>query len=201
MLIDRLNFSKLNGVVPAVVQDAETRQVLMVGFMNREAVQNTLDQKKVTFWSRTKGRLWQKGETSGNTLQLVSATADCDGDALLFQTHPLGPTCHTGTYTCFGEEKRVESRSTFDQLERTIRQRKKDMPRHSYTASLFARGTQSIAQKVGEEAVEVVVASLQQDHTALKHEAADLLYHLLVLLTDRGVSLGEVLETLKSRMK
>ena len=197
-MIDQLNFSKLNGLLPAIVQDAETRQVLMVGFMNREAVQETLNKSTVIFWSRTKQRLWQKGETSGNTLQLISAAADCDGDALLIQAKPAGPTCHTGTYTCFGEEKRED---TLTALERTIQQRKRDMPNDSYTATLFARGTPFISQKVGEEAVEVLVASLQQDQSALKQEAADLLYHLLVLFVDRGISLADVTAILRERMK
>jgi phosphoribosyl-ATP pyrophosphohydrolase/phosphoribosyl-AMP cyclohydrolase len=197
-MIDQLNFSKLNGLLPAIVQDAETRQVLMVGFMNREAVQETLNKNTVIFWSRTKQRLWQKGETSGNTLQLISAAADCDGDALLIQAKPAGPTCHTGTYTCFGEEKRED---TLAALERTIQQRKRDMPNDSYTATLFARGTPFISQKVGEEAVEVLVASLQQDQSALKQEAADLLYHLLVLFVDRGISLADVTAILRERMK
>jgi len=170
----------------------------MVGFMNREAVQETLNKNTVIFWSRTKQRLWQKGETSGNTLQLISAAADCDGDALLIQAKPAGPTCHTGTYTCFGEEKRED---TLAALERTIQQRKRDMPNDSYTATLFARGTPFISQKVGEEAVEVLVASLQQDQSALKQEAADLLYHLLVLFVDRGISLADVTAILRERMK
>jgi phosphoribosyl-ATP pyrophosphohydrolase/phosphoribosyl-AMP cyclohydrolase len=197
-MIDQLNFSKLNGLLPAIVQDAETRQVLMVGFMNREAVQETLNKNTVIFWSRTKQRLWQKGETSGNTLQLISAAADCDGDALLIQAKPAGPTCHRGTYTCFGEEKRED---TLTALERTIQQRKRDMPNDSYTATLFARGTPFISQKVGEEAVEVLVASLQQDQSALKQESADLLYHLLVLFVDRGISLADVTAILRERMK
>lgn len=198
MIIDQLNFTKLNGLVPAIVQDAETRQVLMVGFMNREAVQKTLDEKKIVFWSRTKQRLWQKGETSGNTLELISVAADCDGDALLLQAKPDGPTCHTGNYTCFGEEKRTEALAA---LEQTIHQRKQQMPKDSYTATLFARGTPYISQKVGEEAVEVIVASLQGDQSALKQEAADLLYHLLVLFADRGILLQDVTETLNGRMK
>lgn len=198
MIIDQLNFNKLHGIVPAIVQDAHTRQVLMLGFMNREAVQKTLDERTITFWSRTNQRLWQKGETSGNSLQLISVATDCDGDALLLQAKPAGPTCHTGSYTCFGEEKREE---TLTALEQTIHQRKHKMPSDSYTATLFARGAPYIAQKVGEEAVEVIVASLQQDPSALKQEAADLLYHLLVLLVDRGLSLQDVTETLHRRMK
>jgi phosphoribosyl-ATP pyrophosphohydrolase/phosphoribosyl-AMP cyclohydrolase len=201
MNIDQLNFSKLNGLVPAVIQDAATRQVLMVGFMNREAVEKTLSEKKTTFWSRTKQRLWQKGETSGNTLAVVSATTDCDYDALLIQVNPVGPTCHNGTYTCFGEEKSERDLSVLHQLENTISQRKREMPKDSYTATLFARGTSYISQKVGEEAVEVIVASLQQKPQALKEESADLLYHLLVLLADKGINLEDVTETLKGRMR
>ncbi|HEY4611951.1 MAG TPA: bifunctional phosphoribosyl-AMP cyclohydrolase/phosphoribosyl-ATP diphosphatase HisIE [Bacteroidota bacterium] len=200
-MTDQLNFSKLNGLVPAVIQDAATRQVLMVGFMNREAAEKTFTDRKATFWSRTKQRLWQKGETSGNTLHVVSAQADCDGDALLIEANPSGPTCHNGTYTCFGEEKRAPGASALQQLEEIIRQRKRDMPKDSYTATLFARGMPHIAQKVGEEAVEVIVASLQQNPAALKDEAADLIYHLLVLLTERGITLEEVGETLRGRMR
>jgi phosphoribosyl-ATP pyrophosphohydrolase/phosphoribosyl-AMP cyclohydrolase len=198
-MIDQLNFSKLNGLIPAVIQDATTRQVLMVGFMNREAVERTMNEKAAVFWSRTKQRLWQKGETSGNILRVVSVRPDCDGDALLIEATPSGPTCHTGSYTCFGDEQ-IDP-SVFEQLEEIIHRRKREMPKDSYTATLFARGVSSIAQKVGEEAVEVIVASLQQNSTALKEETADLLYHLLVLLTERGITLEDVAETLQRRMQ
>jgi phosphoribosyl-ATP pyrophosphohydrolase/phosphoribosyl-AMP cyclohydrolase len=200
-MIDKLNFDKLNGLIPAIIQDSATRQVLMVGFMNREAFTKTLKEQKVTFWSRTKERLWQKGETSGNTLAVSSVQIDCDGDALLIQAIPAGPVCHTGTYTCFGEAKSVDSISTLDRLEEIIRERRQLMPAESYTAQLFQQGTPRIAQKVGEEAVETVVAALQGDRSSLEEESADLLYHLLVLLNDQGLSLSDVTAVLKKRME
>lgn len=197
--VDKLNFSKLNGLVPAVVQDAETRQVLMVGFMNREAVERTIQEKKAIFWSRTKQRLWKKGETSGNELTVESLQLDCDGDALLVHARPSGPVCHTGTHTCFGDERATNGLSGLQHLEHVIRERKRTMPPESYTARLFRGGVPKISQKVGEEAVEVIVASLQDNPTTLKEEAADLLYHLLVLLAERGLRLEDVAETLKAR--
>jgi phosphoribosyl-ATP pyrophosphohydrolase/phosphoribosyl-AMP cyclohydrolase len=200
-MIDKLNFDKLNGLVPAIVQDATTRQVLMVGFMNREAVAETLKEKKVTFWSRTKNRLWQKGETSGNTLALASMQADCDGDSLLIRAVPAGPVCHTGSYTCFGEEKSGTASSTLAQLEGIIHQRAQSLPSDSYTAKLLREGTGRIAQKVGEEAVETVVAALQKDPDAIREESADLLYHLLVLFEHEGIKLDDVSSVLKRRME
>ncbi len=199
-MIDRLNFSKLNGLIPAVIQDAHTRQVLMVGFMNRDAVERTLQTQRVVFWSRVKQRLWQKGETSGNTLGVVSVHVDCDGDALLVKAIPAGPVCHTGSFTCFGENRGQDSQSVFQQLEGIVRARQQQMPEDSYTARLFQQGTGRIAQKVGEEAVEVVVAALQNDTVALKAESADLLYHLIVLLRERGLGLVDVADELKNRM-
>lgn len=193
----KLNFSKLNGLIPAVIQDAATRQVLMIGFMNHEALEKTIKDGKVTFWSRSKQRFWQKGETSGNTLELISLRPDCDGDALLVQVHPTGPTCHTGTSSCFGEEL---SGPVLQELERIIQHRKSHMPANSYTAKLFAGGTPAISQKIGEEASEVIVAAMQADDVALKEESADLLYHFLVLLADRGLKLDDVLDALKARM-
>lgn len=199
-MIDKLNYEKLNGLVPAVVQDVTTHQVLMVGFMNRDAVEATTNRKRVTFWSRTKNRLWEKGETSGNTLELVSLQVDCDGDALLIQAKPAGPVCHTGSYTCFGEGKSGTADTTLAELERIIRQRAQDLPADSYTAKLLEDGTARIAQKVGEEAVEMVVAALQKAPEAIREEAADLLYHLLVLLQDRGIRFEEVGFVLQRRM-
>jgi phosphoribosyl-ATP pyrophosphohydrolase/phosphoribosyl-AMP cyclohydrolase len=199
-MIDDLDFSKLNGLIPAVIQDVSTHQVLMVGFMNREAVAKTLDERRVTFWSRTKNRLWQKGETSGNTLEVCSVQTDCDRDALLVQARPAGPVCHIGTHTCFGEARAEYAESTLALLENIIRQRAQNLPAGSYTARLLQQGTARIAQKVGEEAVETVVAALQKDRQALKEEAADLLYHLLVLLMDQEMSLEDVTEVLKKRM-
>ena len=198
-MIDTLNFDKMGGLVPAVIQDAATRQVLMLGFMNKEAVQKTLHDGLVTFWSRTKNRFWQKGETSGNTLRVVSIKPDCDGDTLLICAEPAGPVCHTGVYTCFGEEQASTIGAVLESLSGTIRDRKQQMPEGSYTTTLFREGTGRIAQKVGEEAVETVVAALQQDREALRQESADLLYHLLVLLEDRGVTLEEVAGVLMKR--
>jgi len=200
-MIDKLNFGKLNGLIPAVIQDASTSQVLMVGFMNRDAVAKTIEERRVTFWSRTRSRLWQKGETSGNTLTVASIAVDCDGDALLVKAHPAGPVCHSGTFTCFSEEKKEADISTIDKLEGIIRDRAKRLPGESYTASLLQQGTGRIAQKVGEEAVETVVAAMEKDRDALKEEAADLLYHLLVLLQDQGISVSDVNGVLKRRME
>jgi phosphoribosyl-ATP pyrophosphohydrolase/phosphoribosyl-AMP cyclohydrolase len=200
-MIDKLNFGKLNGLVPAIVQDAATSQVLMVGFMNRDAVAMTIEKNLVTFWSRTKSRLWQKGETSGNTLAVVSMSIDCDGDALLIKAHPAGPVCHTGTFTCFGEERIERGPSVIDTLEEIIRERARNLPDKSYTASLLQQGTARIAQKVGEEAVETVVAAMQKNREAVKEESADLLYHLLVLLQDQGISVSDVTGVLKRRME
>jgi phosphoribosyl-ATP pyrophosphohydrolase/phosphoribosyl-AMP cyclohydrolase len=200
-MIDNLNFEKMNGLIPAIVQDPTTRQVLMLGYMNKEALAKTLEERRVTFWSRSKNRFWQKGETSGNVLELVSLKGDCDGDALLVFAHPTGPVCHTGMHTCFGEEKADETSSVFGRLENTIRDRRQRRPEGSYTAKLFQQGTGRIAQKVGEEAIETVVAALQQDREALKEESADLLYHLIVMLEDRGVGLSDVAGVLKKRME
>ncbi len=199
-MIDQLNFSKLNGLVPAIVQDAETRQVLMVGFMNREAVEHTLKERKAVFWSRTKQRLWQKGETSGNVLEVESVRVDCDNDALLILAKGRGPVCHTGSYTCFGEKRSAPVSHAFERLEWIIRDRQEQLPEQSYTAKLFREGTVKIAQKVGEEAVEVAIASLQHDANALREESADLLYHLLVLWRERGINFSEIAATLEARM-
>jgi phosphoribosyl-ATP pyrophosphohydrolase/phosphoribosyl-AMP cyclohydrolase len=160
----------------------------------------TLEERRVTFWSRTKNRLWQKGEVSGNVLEVVSAKPDCDGDALLVYVHPTGPVCHTGVHTCFGEEESDEISSVFGRLENTIRDRRQHRPEGSYTAQLFQQGTGRIAQKVGEEAIETVVAALQQDREALKEESADLLYHLMVLLEEQGLGMVDVAKVLKKRM-
>jgi phosphoribosyl-AMP cyclohydrolase / phosphoribosyl-ATP pyrophosphohydrolase len=199
-MIDKLNFDKANGLLPAIVQDANTRQVLMLGYMNKEALQKTLDEKRVTFWSRSKNRFWQKGETSGNVLNVESVKADCDGDTLLVFAYPTGPVCHTGVHTCFGEEKADAMSSVFERLENTIHDRRQKLPEGSYTTTLFQQGTGRIAQKVGEEAVETVVAALQHDREALKEESADLLFHLLVLLEDRGVTVADVAGVLEKRM-
>lgn len=199
-MIDTIDFDKLNGLVPAVVQDADTRQVLMLGFMNREALEKTLDDKKVTFWSRTRKSLWQKGETSGNTLELISVQTDCDNDALLIKARPSGPVCHTGNHTCFNEEKLKDGSNVLSMLESTILQRKEAMPEKSYTARLLSKGIPAITQKVGEEAVETIVAALNQSPERIREESADLLYHLLVLLAAKDIKFDEVLDELKKRM-
>ncbi len=198
--LTRLDFDKLGGLVPAIVQDAATRQVLMLGFMNREALERTLRDRLATFWSRSRNTIWQKGETSGNTLEVLDIAVDCDTDTLLLTVRPNGPVCHNGTYTCFGEAK-LEHDGVLTELQRTIRDRHERMPEGSYTTSLFRDGRPRIAQKVGEEGVEVVIAALAQSDERLVDESADLLYHLLVLLVERGLSFGRVLEVLRRRMK
>jgi len=200
-MTDNLNFEKLNGLIPAIVQDITTRQVLMLGYMNKEALAKTLEERRVTFWSRSKNRLWQKGETSGNVLEVVAVKADCDGDALLVYAHPTGPVCHTGTHTCFDEQAVDEVSSVFERLENTIRDRRQHPPEGSYTAQLFQRGTGRIAQKVGEEAVELVIEAKDDNPELFKNEAADLLYHLLILLKAKKVSFSDIEEILKSRHK
>ncbi len=200
-MIDQLDFRKLDGLLPAIVQDNTTRQVLMLGFMNREAIELTLREGVVTFWSRSKGRLWRKGESSGNSLRLVSMARDCDGDALLLLVDPAGPTCHTGRVSCFGDSAAPDIAGVMARLESVIAGRRDDPAESSYTAGLFRSGLPRIAQKVGEEGVEVVIAALREDAAALKEESADLLYHLMVLLAERGLSLGDVAGILAKRMK
>jgi phosphoribosyl-ATP pyrophosphohydrolase/phosphoribosyl-AMP cyclohydrolase len=199
--MNKLNFEKLGGLIPAVIQDARTNQVLMVGFMNREALDKTLADKKVTFWSRTKKCLWQKGETSGNFLEYVSMRQDCDDDSLLIKAIPHGPVCHTNQFTCFGEDKTMDVGSVLSRLEDTIRSRQKTMPEGSYTSKLFKEGTPRIAQKVGEEGVEVALAAVLGDKKRLTEESADLLFHLLVLLRQQGMTLEDVIKELRKRMK
>ena len=199
--MDTLNFEKLNGLVPAIIQDGRTNQVLMVGFMNPEAIEKTLADKKVTFWSRTKKRLWQKGETSGNYLEYVSMQEDCDNDSLLIKAIPHGPVCHTNQFTCFGEDETIDVGGVLCRLEETIRSRKLMMPEGSYTSKLFKEGTPRIAQKVGEEGVEVALASVLGDKKRFTEESADLLYHLLVLLCQQDLTLTDVTKELRSRMK
>jgi len=198
-VIDKLDFNKLNGIIPAIVQDANTLQVLMIGFMNKEALEKTLLEKKVTFWSRSRKCLWQKGETSGNSLEVISIETDCDNDALLIKAIPKGPVCHTGSYTCFGEEKITTD--VLNRLEAIIADRKRTLPENSYSAKLFKEGTPRIAQKVGEEAVEVAVAATLGDKNQLKEEIADLLYHIIVLLKQEEMSLDDIFKVLQRRMK
>ena len=196
--IDDLDFDKVDGLMPAIVQDADTGRVLMLGYMNREALEKTQATGHVTFFSRSRQRLWTKGETSGNTLELVSLNADCDRDTLLVQAVPHGPTCHLGTDTCWGDE--VNPAAGFlAELERVIESRADADPESSYTARLLNKGVKRCAQKVGEEGVEVALAATAGDREELINESADLLYHLLVVLNAGAVSLDEVLATLIDR--
>lgn len=194
----KIDFDKLNGLVPCVVQDAATQKVLMVAFMNVEAYEKTVREKKVTFYSRSKKRLWTKGETSGNSLELVEIIQDCDNDSLLVKVMPKGPTCHTGADTCFNEKNEGWD---LHRLETIIKDRKANPKKGSYTTSLFEAGINKIAQKVGEEAVELVIEAKDDNRDLFLNEAADLLYHYLVLLQAKGMSLDDVKGVLKKRHK
>ncbi|MCZ7834555.1 bifunctional phosphoribosyl-AMP cyclohydrolase/phosphoribosyl-ATP diphosphatase HisIE [Atlantibacter hermannii] len=199
MLTEQLDFEKTGGMLPVVVQHAVSGEVLMLGYMNGEALRMTQETGKVTFYSRTKQRLWTKGETSGNFLNVVSITPDCDNDTLLVLANPIGPTCHKGTTSCFGD---VHHQWHFlYQLEQLLAERKHADPSSSYTAKLYASGTKRIAQKVGEEGVETALAATVNDREELTNEASDLMYHLLVLLQDQELDLGAVIENLRGRHK
>ena len=191
-----INFSKLNGLVPCVIQDAKTLRVLMLGFMNEDAYQKTLRDKRITFYSRSKQRLWTKGETSGNFLELVDIKVDCDQDTLLISVNPKGPVCHTGADTCFNEKNDDWNLSS---LESIIQNRKANPQKGSYTNKLLDSGLNKVAQKVGEEAVELVIEAKDNNKELFLGEASDLLYHYLVLLTAKGYTLQEVLDVLKKR--
>ena len=193
-----MNFSKLNGLVPCVVQDANSNKVLMLGFMNEEAYQKTLAEKRVTFYSRSKQRLWTKGETSGNWLELVEIFEDCDQDSLLIKAIPKGPVCHTGADTCFNENN---DHWNLKSLENVINDRKENPKNDSYTSSLFESGINKVAQKVGEEAVELVIEAKDNNQERFQNEAADLLFHFLVLLAAKNSNLDEVIKVLKNRHK
>ena len=197
---DALAWDKMDGLLPAVVQDAASGQVLMLGYMTREALSATLASGRVTFWSRSKQRLWEKGETSGNGLSVVDVKADCDGDALLIRADPAGPTCHLGTTSCFGEGE-AEGAGFLGTLARIVRARAAAPPEESYTARLIAEGPAKIAQKVGEEGVEVALAAVTRDVEGCAEETADLLYHLTVLMQLRGYGWEEVAEVLQRRHK
>ncbi len=199
--VTQLAWDKVDGLIPAIVQNAQSGKVLMLGYMNPDALNHTLKTGHVTFFSRSKQRLWTKGETSGHTLNLVAIQADCDQDTLLVQANPIGPTCHTGTETCWGEDAAEAPLAFIADLEQVIASRKGASPESSYTASLFARGTKRIAQKVGEEGVETALAATVNDDEETLNESADLLYHLLVLLQHQGLSLDQVVDVLKSRHK
>ena len=194
-----IDFEKMGGLVPAIIQDAVTQKVLMLGFMNEEAYQKTIDTKHVTFWSRTRHTLWTKGETSGNFLNLVDIKVDCDNDTLLIQAHPDGPTCHTGTDTCWGEDNVPSPLLFLTELQDFINRRKEEMPEGSYTTKLFKEGINKIAQKVGEEALETVIEATNGTTDHLVYEASDLLYHLLVMLTEKGLRIEDVAQELQKR--
>lgn len=198
----KIDFSKSkDGLIPAIIQDSETKNVLMLGYMNEESLQKTIETQKVTFFSRSKQRLWTKGEESGNFLNLVSIKNDCDGDTLLIQAKPIGPTCHTGADTCWQEENK-ENYGFISQLEDTIKTRKENADSEkSYVASLFEKGINKIAQKVGEEAVEVVIEAKDDNDDLFLSESADLLFHYLILLQAKGFQLNDVVDVLKKRQK
>lgn len=194
-----IDFSKLNGLVPAIIQDADTKKVLMLGFMNQEAYDKTVETGKVTFYSRTKKRLWTKGEESGHFLHLVEIKNDCDNDSLLIYVHPEGPTCHTGSDTCWGELNESQPLLFLSELQDFIEQRHKEMPEGSYTTSLFRDGTNRMAQKVGEEALETVIEAVGGSNERLLYEASDMFYHLIVLLTAKGLRIEDVARELQTR--
>lgn len=196
-----LDFTKLNGLIPAIIQDNTTNVVLMLGFMNEEAVAKTEETGQVTFFSRTKNRLWTKGEESGNFLNVVSIAADCDNDTLLIKVNPVGPVCHTGDDTCWGETNEESDIQFLEYLQDFIDQRKQEMPEGSYTTSLFTKGTRTITQKVGEEAVETIIGAMANDDENFIYEGADLLYHLIVLLTHKGYRIEDLARELKKRHK
>ncbi len=195
-----LDFEKMGGLIPVIIQDNNTNKVLMLGFMNEEALEQTLSSGKVTFFSRTKNRLWMKGETSGNTLSVVSITPDCDNDTLLVKAIPAGPVCHKGTDTCFGE-KNEEDILFLKYLQNFIERRRHEMPEGSYTTTLFQKGINRMAQKVGEEAVETVIEATNGTEDRLIYEASDLIYHLIVLLTSKGLRIDDLARELKKRHK
>lgn len=195
-----LDFDKVGGLIPAIIQDNETNKVLMLGYMNQEALDNTKELGKVTFYSRTKQRLWTKGEESGNFLNVISIQEDCDQDTLLIKVNPVGPVCHTGDDTCFKEENR-EDVMFFKHLQRFIEKRHQEMPEGSYTTSLFQSGVNRMAQKVGEEAIESVIEACNGTDDRLVYESADMLYHLIVLLTSKGLSIEDLSRELQKRHK
>ncbi len=195
----KIDWKKGNGLVPAVVQDADTDAVLMLGYMNREALQKTRRTKRVHFYSRARARLWRKGETSGNTLKLVNVSLDCDGDTLLVRAVPSGPVCHKETPTCFPASQALSFAQVLGELRQVVAERARTRPRGSYTAQLFSKGVQRIAQKVGEEAIETALAAQGRSKARLAEEAADLLYHLIVLLEARKLPLEQVARVLAKR--
>ena len=194
-----IDFEKMNGLVPAIIQDAETKKVLMLGYMNREAYEKTLSTKKVTFFSRARQCLWTKGEESGKFLNLVDIKIDCDQDTLLVTVHPDGPTCHKGTDTCWGEKNESSPLLFLTELQNFIEKRHKEMPEGSYTTSLFRDGLNRMAQKVGEEALEAVIEAVNGSDERLIYEISDMFYHLIVLLTSKGLRIEDVVSELECR--
>jgi len=197
---ENLAWEKGSGLLPAIIQDVNTGQVLMLGYMNADALAKTLDIQKVTFYSRSKDRLWTKGETSGNWLDFVSAEMDCDADTILIQARPHGPVCHTGSQTCFNNHS-ASTTGFLDQLYALIALRHRTMPENSYTTSLFRDGTARIAQKVGEEGIELALSRMKNDPEETKNEAADLLFHMMVLLEDADLAFSDVVAVLQERHK
>ena len=194
-----IDFQKMGGLVPAIIQDATTKTVLMLGFMNEEAYRKTIEQKKVTFYSRTKQRLWTKGEESGHFLHLVDIKVDCDQDTLLVLVNPEGPTCHKGTDTCWGEKNEANPLLFLSELQNFIEKRHEEMPEGSYTTSLFKDGLNRMAQKVGEEALEAVIEACNGTNERLVYEGSDLFYHLIVLLTANGLRIEDLARELQVR--
>ena len=205
-----IDFDKMQGLVPAIIQDADTRQVLMLGFMNKESYDITVKTGKVTFWSRTRNTTWTKGETSGNFLNVVDIKNDCDNDTLLIRVHPVGPVCHTGTDTCWGEKNEYMHTSQegdkennpllfLSELQDFIEERHRQMPEGSYTTSLFRDGLNRMAQKVGEEALELVIEATNGTNDRLIYEGSDMLYHLIVLLTSKGLRIEQMAQELMER--
>lgn len=194
------DFTKLYGLIPAIIQDANTNKVLMLGFMNQQAYEKTLNDQRVTFFSRTKNRLWTKGEESGHFLNVVEVISDCDNDTLLIKANPVGAVCHTGSDTCFNE-KNSNPLNFLSFLQDLIESRRKQMPEGSYTTSLFTKGINKLAQKVGEEAVELIIEAKDDNEELFLNETADLLFHMLVLLTFKNLRIEDVIELLQTRHK
>ena len=195
----KIDFDKMGGLVPAIIQDAETKNVLMLGYMNQEAYDKTIELGKVTFYSRTKKRLWTKGEESGNFLELVEIKNDCDDDTLLIRVKPVGPVCHKGTDTCWGEENKPNALTFLYELQDFIEIRHKEMPEGSYTTSLFKDGLNRMAQKVGEEALELVIEAVNGTDDRMIYEGSDMLYHLIVLMTSKGLRIESLAQELMER--
>lgn len=195
----KIDFDKMGGLVPAIIQDAKTKNVLMLGYMNQEAYDKTVELGKVTFYSRTKKRLWTKGEESGNFLNVVSIKNDCDDDTLLIRVNPVGPVCHKGTDTCWGEKNEMNPLLFLTELQDFIETRHKEMPEGSYTTSLFKDGLNRMAQKVGEEALEAVIEAVNGTNDRLIYEGSDMIYHLIVLLTAKGLRIEDMASELMER--